>query len=88
MQQHEPKKRTKKGKRRWPMLALFEIALGGFFMWLAPNMTHIKGALSRTLGPPPTRTQRVIFFLLGLVVAIDGVIRLFGGNGLEIRLRG
>jgi hypothetical protein len=39
------------------------IGLGVFFMWGSYAMTHLG---KRQGGPPPTRAQRVILFILGL----------------------
>jgi hypothetical protein len=40
----------------------------------------------RGQGGPATPTFRVIWFLLGAVIAIDGVPRLVNGYGIEIEL--
>ena len=68
---------------------IFEIALGAVFIWMAPAKTLVlRGAFGRGPGVPASLTGRVCIFLIGLLLAVDGLIRLSGGTGLEFKLKG
>jgi hypothetical protein len=61
-----------------------QIALGAFFVWLSFQSDLRMGR--RGSGGPATPIFRLILFALGMLVAVDSVIRLFSGHGIEIRL--
>jgi hypothetical protein len=65
-------------------MASFEVAIGGLFMLLSciPGLRMGK----RGQGGPATPIFRVLFFLAGAVIAVDGIIKLSGGRGIEIQL--
>jgi hypothetical protein len=53
-------------------------ALGLFFIVMSFIATGVRGAFSRQPGIPPTRTHRVIFFLVGVAAFVKGLRMLFG----------
>ena len=70
--------------------SLFQIALGVFFMCAAPHpKLRLTGAMPGSRrGPsaPISAIGRVCVFLIGLAAMVDGLLRLLGRGGLEIRL--
>lgn len=52
--------------------------LGLFFIAMSIFATGVRGALSRQPSIPPTRTHRVIFFLVGVAAFVKGLRMLLG----------
>jgi hypothetical protein len=56
--------------------------LGLFFMVMSFIATGVRGVfVRRGPGTPPTKTQRVIFFVVGLAALIKGLLMLLGVLG-------
>ena len=53
------------------------IALGAFFMIGSFYGTRVRGGLSRGRGIPASRSHKIFFFLLGLIVFIKGLTMLW-----------
>ena len=52
--------------------------LGLFFMIMSFVATEVRGPFSKLPGPPPSMSQRVIFFLVGVAACVKGLQMLVG----------